>query len=135
MFPRDKLLIKLRLIGIPELFISWILAYLTNHNQYVQVGEQHSGCLPVTSGVPQRSVLGPQLFLLYIKDIVNVVNTPVQIRLFADDCVLFREVSCLSNQCDLNTNLGNMLKWCEQWGLLLNATTSRKEMHTELKQY
>lgn len=50
--PHDKLIIKLRLIGVPELFISWISAYLSNRNQYVQVGEQHSGCLPVTSGVP-----------------------------------------------------------------------------------
>lgn len=119
--PHDKLIIKLRLVGIPELFISWISAYLLNRNQYVQVGEKQSGCLPVTSGVPQGSVLGPLLFLVYINDIVNVISTPVQIRLFADDCVLFRDVTCISDQCDLNTNLGNVSKWCEQWGMLLNA--------------
>lgn len=63
--------------------------------------EANAGDLPVSDSAPYCFV--------YINDIVNVVSTPVQICLFADDCVLFREVTCLSDQ-------------REQWGMLLNAS-------------
>lgn len=61
------------------------------------------------------------LFLLYINDIVDVVNPGVQIRLFADDCILYKNVNSATDQDDLNNSLGNILKWCDEWGMILNA--------------
>lgn len=78
----------------------------------------------MTSGVPQGSVLGPLLFLIYVNDIVDVITGPVQIRLFADDCVLFNEITCREDQSVLNSNLCNIYHWCTKWNMNLNADKS-----------
>lgn len=75
------------------------------------------GCLPVTSGVPQ----GPMLFLLYINDLVHVVNPGIQIQLFTDYCILYKNPNSATDQDDLNNSLGSILKWCDEWGMILNA--------------
>lgn len=110
--PHDILIAKLRNIPIPDIFVSWIAAYLSNRQQLVKINEEESRCPPVTSGVPQGSVLGPLLFLLYINDLVTVVDPTVQIRLFADDCVLFRDVTCTNDQNELEKNIENVREWC-----------------------
>lgn len=122
--PHDKLIAKLKNIHIPDIFVSWIAAYLSNRQQLVKINEEESRCLPVTSGVPQGSVLGPLLFLLYINDLVTVVDPTVQIRLFADDCVLFREVTCTNDQNELEKNIENVREWCVEWGMELNLEKS-----------
>uniref|UniRef100_A0A6G5AA70 Putative endonuclease/reverse transcriptase n=1 Tax=Rhipicephalus microplus TaxID=6941 RepID=A0A6G5AA70_RHIMP len=120
----DKLILKLKRIGLPEILVNWIADYLNNHEQFVAINDQRSQSLLVTSGVPQGSVLGPLLFLLYINDIVNVITPSVQIRLFADDCVLFRDINSLDDQNELNSNLHNIHLWCNEWGMILNAEKS-----------
>lgn len=122
--PHDKLILKLRSIGLPDMIISWITAYLNNRVQRVTVGGQQSRCLPVTSGIPQGSVLGPLLFLLYINHIVSVVLPGVSIWLFADDCVLFKCISSSDDQGDLQASLNNVSEWCREWGMLLNNDKS-----------
>lgn len=117
----SKLIEKLRLINIPCFIVNWVSAYLTNRKQFVSIDTYHSHELPVTSGVPQGSVLGPLLFLIYINDIASVVTAPVQIKLFADDCVLFSEVTGCDDQITLNNNLQNLLSWCNRWNMEVNA--------------
>lgn len=58
--------------------------------------------------------------LIYINDITNVITTPVQIRLFADDCVLFHQITCQDDQVLLNSNLQNIHTWCNKWDMKLN---------------
>lgn len=118
----EKLLCKLKYIGLPSFIINWISAYLDKRTQSVSINGHYSRRLPVTSGVPQGSVLGPLLFLIFINDIVNVVTEPVQIRLFADDCILYHEVVCREDQELLNTNLHNVHSWCQKWDMKLNET-------------
>lgn len=118
--PHDKLILKLRKIKLPEILITWIRSYLTNRSQCVEVNGRRSGYLPVGSGVPQGSVLGPLLFLIYINDIVTVIDPSIEIRLFADDCVLFHEITSPNDQHLLNTALANISEWCNTWDMKLN---------------
>lgn len=118
--PHSKLIEKLQSINLPAYTVNWVAAYLYNRKQFVSIGNYSSNELSVTSGVPQGSVLGPLLFLIYINDIVNEIFPPIQIRLFADDCIVFNEVCSLNDQLMLNSNLQNILSWCGRWGMELN---------------
>ena len=84
------ILSKLHYYSIRNHTLSWIGAFLSNSTQTTVVNGVHSSYVEVTSGVPQGSVLGPMLFLLYINDINNAIKS--QIKLFADDSVLYRSI-------------------------------------------
>ena len=83
----SKLIWKLHNYGIRSNVLNWIGAFLGDWSQRVVVASEESDSVPVTSGVPQGSVLGPILFLIYINDCPeNIVS---QVRLFADDTALY----------------------------------------------
>ena len=81
------LLSKLHYYGIRNRTLCWIGAFLSNRTHTTLVNGVHSSYVEVTSGVPQGSVLGPMLFLLYINDINNAITS--QINRFANDSVLY----------------------------------------------
>ena len=84
------LLSKLHCYGITNHTLSWIGTFISIHIQTTVVNGAHSSYVEVTSGVPQGSVLGPMLFLLYINDIKSAITS--QIKLFADDSALYVSV-------------------------------------------
>ena len=108
--PHAYLLEKLRIVGIDGSLLSWLRDYLTNRRQRCIVEGCVSGWLPVTSGVPQGTILGPLLFLLYIAD-----NFTSKVGVFADDCVLFREVQTREDQLKLHNDLTKLIMWSNRW--------------------
>ena len=81
--PHDDLICKLRRFGFEENSLAWMASYLTNRSQAVCVGDELSSPMPVLSGVPQGSILGPVLFTLYINDLPSCI----QFSNIADDTV------------------------------------------------
>ena len=114
-----RLLLKLEALGISNDILNWLRAFLTGRRQQVVVNGQFSSWLPVTSGVPQGSVLGPLLFLLYINDISSVVAHS-KVKLFADDVTIYKEISSSSDAALLQVDLSSIAQWAKKWLLNLN---------------
>ena len=66
---------------------------------------------PVISGVPQGTVLGPALFLLYINDLPGVLSPGTVCRLYADDCLIYRSIHSIQDQLTLQTDLNSLHEW------------------------
>ena len=96
----------------------WFKDYLSNRHHYVEINGIKSKLLPVLSGVPQGSVLGPLLFLIYINDLPSCISHSC-IHLFADDTkLLLDDTKC--NDVNLQHDLQAINNWCENWYLKLN---------------
>lgn len=111
---------KLALLNLDTSVLNWIQAYLCSRWQCTVLDGETSDFVEVTSGVPQGSVLGPLLFLIFINDIH--VGVTSQLRLFADDCVVYR---CIKNDEDsrqLQADLDKIELWCSLSKLQLNVS-------------
>ena len=106
---------KLKYYGIEGKLLDWINSFLSNRMQRVVLEDSISENVSVTSGVPQGSVLGPVLFLLYINDLPNSLTSKV--RLFADDAIIYSEINSISDSQILQQHLDKLYLW-EQPGLL-----------------
>ena len=107
--PHSRLLNKFKRYGISNKTHAWISKFLTSREQRVVVSGEHSPWTHVESGVPQGTVVGPLLFLIYINDLPNNIHSTV--RLFADDCVLYGEI----NNQELQKDLDELIKWEHDW--------------------
>ena len=113
------LLFKLQNAGISGNLLKWFKNYLSGRFQRVVINGCSSEWLPVSSGVPQGSILGPLLFILFINDIVTDIKA--EIKLFADDTSLFLVVDNPINAAEiLNDDLHKIHKWSEQWLVKFN---------------
>ena len=110
-----KLLEKLWAFGSTD-NVYWIRAYLTNRVQCVSIHGAVSDLLPVTSGVPQGSILRPLLFLIFVNDLPTNV-TPSRVLLFADDVKIAFPISCLDNCNQLQGDITKLLEWSNLWEL------------------
>ena len=95
--------------------LEWINAFLCFRQQRVVVNGVKSDWAPEVSGVPQGPVLGPLLFSLYINDIQVGIDS--QIRLFADDCVCYREIKTVENTLKLQKDIDILGSWARKWGM------------------
>ena len=115
------LLYKLQVAGVTGEVLDWFKSYLLNRKQRVVLPGAVSDWTPICAGVPQGSILGPLLFLLYINDIVLDIGS--NIRLFADDTSLFIIVDnpVAAANC-LNNDLDKISQWAATWLVSFNPT-------------
>ena len=114
----QRLLLKLDYLGIRGHLHRWIESFLTGRSQRVVLNGKFSSWTPVVSGVPQGSILGPLLFILYINDLSETLTSTV--RIFADDSTIYREVLSLSDCILLQEDLDTLSNWTKTWQLPLN---------------
>jgi len=113
------LLLKFRSYGIQNKTLHWISSWLMQRRQRVVIDGESSDWLPVKSGVPQGTVLGPLAFLIYINDISIDVSS--SLRLFADDCLLYRIISSPDDCANLQNDLNKVYNWSCSWQMKFNV--------------
>lgn len=123
----NRLLLKLRSMGIAGDILNWIKSFLTGRSQCVKVDGETSKWKPVLSGVPQGSVIGPLLFVIFINDMPDEVKHSV-CKLFADDCKLYGVVDGEDSASKLQSDLKNLEIWSKKWQLPFN-TSKCKTLH------
>ena len=119
--PHNRLLLKLDSYGIKGKIAHWIRDFLAERSQRVVLGSSQSDWSPVTSGVPQGSVLGPTLFIIYINDIVDNLNNFCNI--YADDSKIIGKPGM-----NIQADLEKIEDWSKKWLMQLN-TEKCKVMH------
>ena len=114
--PHSHLIIKLQNYGICPSIISWIKSFITGRQQYVQLEGIKSNKLQVISGIPQGSVIGPMLFILFINDLPSELQSSAY--MFADDTKLFRSYPA-NTQVDnvIQQDLNKLQDWSNKWCL------------------
>ena len=111
---------KLKCIGIGGNLLKWLESYLHNRRQRVVINGQASEWSLTEAGVPQGSILGPLLFLIYINDIIKGIIC--NIFLFADDTSLMKVIeNSIQDFADINRDLSTLADWAHQWLVTFQA--------------
>ena len=113
--PHKLLKCKSYSYGIGGKTLKWIDSFLCDRQQRVMVNGVKSDWAPVLSGVPQGTVLGPLSFSLYINDITKDIDS--ELRLFADDCVCYREIKDTEDTVKLQEDIDRLGCWARSWGM------------------
>ena len=121
----DILLTKLGIYGIKNEPLSWFKSYLSQRQQQVSINNTKSSFRPVSCGVPQGSILGPLLFLLFINDLPPYTSN-VSTDMYADDTTLY-DVQSSQEVIDRNLQiaLNKLHIWCKNNGMVLNAAKTK----------
>lgn len=117
----SKLLFKLGKYGVSGNLLAWLSSFLNDRFQSVKVNNSYSNWSPVLSGVPQGSVLGPILFLIYINDLNTCCPELKTLYLFADDAKCFSIIKSVSDCDAFQMSLDSISVWSNNWQLTLAA--------------
>ena len=121
----DGLIYKLKQNGIKDKLLCLLIDFLKNRQQRVVLNGQSSSWTKVNAGVPQGSILGPLLFLIYINDLPNGLQSNP--KLFADDTSLFSTVQDITTSTvSLNNDLTKISEWAVQWKMNFNPDPSKQ---------
>ena len=124
--PHKRLLDKVRGMGIDGRLLSWLEQFLLNRKMRVQINENVSDWFAVLSGIPQGSVLGPLLFIIFVQDLPQWVTN--SIMMFADDTKLWARISRQEDGEALQRDLRKLEEWSKMWLLSFNPEKC-KVMH------
>lgn len=113
------LIAKLSGLGFHSAFLAWIKSYLSSRNCVVVVDNASSYPFVASSGVPQGSILGPLLFVIFINDISSCFNFSKYL-LYADDLKIYSTITNASDSINLQADLNNVVAWCSKNRLKLN---------------
>ena len=118
--PHLRLLQKIESCGICGKPLEWIRSFLTGRRQRVKVKGRTSAWIDVSSGVPQGSVFGPILFVIYINDIID--NLKCNAYLYADDMKIYTRIINESDRQKLQEDINTIVDWTKLWLLKLNIS-------------
>ena len=118
--PHERLLLKLNRYGIDGQLHLWFRNFLTKRKQRVLIRGTFSEWSPVISGVPQGSILGPIMFLIYVNDIPNIITSTA--KLFADDTKIYRQINNVQDSIALQLDLTTLDLWADRWQVTFNPT-------------
>ena len=127
-----KLLGRLHQYGITGKLHDWFRSYLQGRKQQVTVLGATSREFPVTSGVPQGSLLGPILFLLFVDDLPNTVKTS-RVACYADDTKILKSIDSITDCNALQSDLNDLVSWSESSGLIFNQSKCKYQCITRKK--
>ena len=121
------LLRKLQSYKCSDICLSWFKSYLSNRTQRVALNNEMSDSSEINCGVPQGSILGPLLFLLFINDLpLSLNDTTCCVDLFADDTTIYEEQYDISTlRTSLQKSLNCLNEWCRQNGMVLNTLKTK----------
>ena len=117
--PHGRLVHKLEAYGVQGKVLNWVRDFLSNRSQFVSINDCKSNTIPVTSGVPQGSVLGPTLFIYYINDLP--LETDRKVRVFADDSKIYSGVSSPEDRDKLQKGIDALVRWSKKWLMKFNS--------------
>ena len=114
-----RLIHKIKCHGITDNIAAWIAEWLKDRKQRVVLNGARSDLEDVLSGVPQGSVLGPTLFLLFVNDIDTVIASHIQ--KFANDCKVYRTIHTNAEIAILQEDIKNLCQWSKDWQMVFNV--------------
>ena len=120
--PHERLLHKLSAYGISGDLHNWIRSFLTGRTQRVKVDSAASQWRTVTSGIPQGSVLGPILFVIYISEMPDALKNASTTAMFAGDTKLYRRTDTPNGPIELQEDLDRIFYWSDTWLMKFQPT-------------
>ena len=119
--PHQQLLLRLECLGISGDLLSWFGSYLTGCSKHVVINGHYYEWLPVLPGVPQGSILGPLLLILYTDDLHSLVQSS-SLKIYANNVAIYAAVSSQQDCVDLQDDLSRIYGWSLRWQLKLSPS-------------
>ena len=117
--PHLLVITKLKHMGFPAWFTEWLWSYLSDRSAHVMVNSARSRNFNITSGVPQGSVLGPLIFIVFVNDLSSLLSS-VKLS-FADDLKIYRIIATVLDHATLQEDINTILVWCSDNGMRING--------------